>query len=436
MLESTQATQTDLQRGLNELEMLGLMRPSNVLFAEYLRALTADDVVDVATAAKLSAAYNRARYSPVSEDDPQLRDAVEALERVAAGVAAMPAQSRKQLARSLSERLISTSVEPMLERETDALNACVTPVPATRTNRVLQKHGPTPRDTTPGKTRERSERPSRSFAQDDLMAAFAPSFLRRIASLPRVSLVFSALAAVATFGGGYFLHLLAPSRPAMSEKRPEMSDAPLGGRNLNAPAATNLVPHAKLLLDGVRSRAVEEMRARHYGKARLGLELVLAYSPDNPYVLNDLALIYLTPSQDGTADPKRALQLIERALQLTREPAVLDTAAEAQFQCGNLHDAISLEDESMANAFEPDDENDDFRTHRLNQLQKFQGAAQIRTADRLPATSNENASPDSGSVKRVDPAAAAGHSKSPANPKIRTPWRLQIPGSRLGLRNS
>jgi hypothetical protein len=388
--------------------------------------------VDVATAAKLSAAYNRARYSPVSEDDPQLREAVEALERVAAGVTAMPARSRTQLARSLSERLISTSVEPMLERETDALDACMTPVPATRANRLLQRNAPTPQLTTPGKTRERSERPSRSFAKDDLLAAFAPSFLRRIAMLPRVSLVFAALAAVATFGGGYFLHSLAPSRPAMSEKRPEMSDAPLGGRNLNAPAATNFVLDAKLLLDGVRSRAVEETRARQYGKARLGLELVLAYSPDDPYVLNDLALLYLTPSQDGTADPKRALQLIERALQLTREPAILETAAEAQFQCGNLHDAMNLEEESMANAFEPDDENDEFHAHRINQLQKFQGAAQFRTADRLPATSNENASPDSGSVKRVDPAAGAGHSKAPANPQ--DPHALAIANPRIAAR--
>jgi hypothetical protein len=102
MLESIRVTQTDLERGLNDLETLGLIRPSNVLLAEYLGALTAEDIMDVATAATISAAYNRARYSAVSDDDPQLREAVEALDRVAAGVAVMPAQSRKELALSLS----------------------------------------------------------------------------------------------------------------------------------------------------------------------------------------------------------------------------------------------------------------------------------------------------------------------------------------------
>ena len=354
MLESIRVTQSDREQGLNELETLGLMRPANVLLAEYLEALTAEDVLDVATVAKISAAYNRARYSAVSDGDPQLREAIEALERVAAGVAAMPAQSRKQLARSLSERLISTAVEPLLERETDALNACVTPVPPTRTNRTLHTTEATLRDKITGAMHERDKCASRSFAKRDLLAALAPVFLRQITTPRRVSLAFAVLTAVATFGVGYFLHPGDHSLQASSEKNPEMGDAPLVGRN--PPAARNISLDAKLLLDGVRSRAAEEMRVRQYGKARLALELVLAYSPDNPYVLNDLALLYLSPSQDGVADPKRALQLIQRALQFTREPAILDTAAEAAFQCGNSRDAMRLEDESMANAFEPDDE--------------------------------------------------------------------------------
>ena len=59
MLQSTRVTQTGLERGLAELETLGLIRPSNVLLAEYLRALTAEDVLDIATADQISAAYNR-----------------------------------------------------------------------------------------------------------------------------------------------------------------------------------------------------------------------------------------------------------------------------------------------------------------------------------------------------------------------------------------
>ena len=44
MLESIRVTQSDREQGLNELETLGLMRPANVLLAEYLEALTAEDV--------------------------------------------------------------------------------------------------------------------------------------------------------------------------------------------------------------------------------------------------------------------------------------------------------------------------------------------------------------------------------------------------------
>ena len=98
MLESTQGERSGLERGLAELAALGLVRPANVLLSEYLSALTAEDLLDVATAERVSAAYNRARYSAAADDYPDLREAVTSLNRVAQRLAALSPHDRQQIA--------------------------------------------------------------------------------------------------------------------------------------------------------------------------------------------------------------------------------------------------------------------------------------------------------------------------------------------------
>ncbi|HET6328885.1 MAG TPA: hypothetical protein VFG04_29650 [Planctomycetaceae bacterium] len=429
MLESTQMAQTGLELGLAELQAFGLIRPSNVLLAEYLRALTAERVLDAATAEQVSAAYNRIHYSAVSDDDPQVRDAIAALDRVADDVAAMTSQNRKDLARRLANRLPSVPAESLLERDTEfLLDGCETPLPPTRKNRTRAQTQATQQHKSVAASSERNLTTPRSPATRDPLAAPTLTASRRRSLLPRVSLAFAILAALATFFGGYFFH-------ETGNATAEVSDVPLPVHGPAHAASRNVWQDAKLWLDGLRSRAEEAARSQQYAKARLALELILAYAPDNPSALNDLATIHLKPNADGASDPKRALQLIQRAMELNREPAILDTAAEAQFQCGNVREAIRLEGESMANAFEPDDENDEFRTYRLQQLQKFQEAAQIRTAERAPTAPKETSTADSSSAKSgADAPIASGRSKSTGNVKGHRGWRLQLPvNGRNGL---
>ncbi len=429
MLESTQKNPTGLELELAELQAFGLVRPSNVLLAEYLKALTAEGVLDAATAEQVSAAYNRVHYSAVSDDDPQVREAIAALERVADRVAAMTSHDRKELARRLANRLPAAPAEPLLERDTEfLLEGCETPLPPTRATRKRDRKQATEQHKFVATSGELSTTASRSPATRDPLAAPTLTASCRRTLLPRVSLAFAILAALATFFGGYFFH-------ETGNATAEVRDVPLPAHGPAHRAIHNVWQDAKLWLDGLRSRSEEAARSQQYAKARLALELMLAYAPDNPSVLNDLATIHLKPNAEGGRDPKRALELIQRALELNREPAILDTAAEAHFQCGNVGEAIRLEGESMANAFEPDDENDEFRTFRLKQLQKFQDAAQIRTAEGTPASPKETATVESSSAKAgTDAPLASGRNKSPGSLKGHRGWRLQLPvNGRNGL---
>ncbi len=139
-------------------------------------------------------------------------------------------------------------------------------------------------------------------AFSDSLDSSSPVPNRRHPPLPRGILAFFTLTALATFFGGYFLREIVSKRAGAGDD---------------------------------------------FSNARV-LELVVAYAPDNPMALNDLAALYLIPDErGGTSRPLRALDLAERALEFTREPLILDTAAEAQFQCGHVREAIRLEGESL-----------------------------------------------------------------------------------------
>jgi hypothetical protein len=413
MLQSTRVTRTGLERGLAELETLGLIRPSNVLLAEYLRALTAEDVLDVAAADQISAAYNRLRYSAVPDDDQPVCEAIDALERVAARAAAMTAQSRHQLAQRLSKRLDSAPAEPCLESDTDLLDGHETPVPPTRSNRTTHpnyslRHDLELADALAKATSERSGSPSRSPATRDPWAWRALPAIHRRSNLPRVSLAFSALAALTTFLGGYCLRE-ADNRMAAADG--EISPSSSGS---DRGSVKSLLRFPKRGKDVVRPEGDEEALVGPYNKTRLSLEMVLAYAPDNPVALNDLAQLYLTPDAAGTTSPRRALALAERALNISREPFILDTVAEAQFRCGNSLEAIRLQRESCTAGLASTKRLDyEFRQYRDKQLQKFQRLAQISTAERGPSRPNDAATRGNGSARsRIEPPPASGPSKS------------------------
>jgi hypothetical protein len=425
MLESTQVARTRVERGLAQLQTLGLCRPSNVLWAEYLQALTAEDVLDVVTADGVSAAYNRVRYSAVPDDDREVSDAVVALDRVAADVAAMSSQARQKLAQRLSNRLTSAPADPFLERDTDLerdtealLDGQATPVPPTRQKHVFRHDHEPRRDDTAGTSDEHRAFTSGALTSGAgashfrdkraLLAAFLPATIRGHWKLPRVSLGFAALAALGTFCSGYFF------REALNPTADAGNDLSFASSGSDRASVKQLLRFPKLVRDAVRSRGDEEAPIRAYDQARLALQLVLAYAPENAGALNDLAQLYLTPDEAGTTNPERALRLTERALSASRESIVLDTAAEAQFRCGNVREAVRLAQEALAKGSDLGiARGEQFRAYRLKQLKKFQDADQIRTAQRAPDTPNEMAKPGTASAKsRIDAPLASDRNKS------------------------
>jgi tetratricopeptide (TPR) repeat protein len=298
---STHVAQNNgLERELVELETLVLIRPPNVLLTDYLRALTAEDVLDASTAAQVCNTVNGMRYSTVPVDDTQISEAAVSLARIVARLAAMSPEDREQIAVRVRERiqLPVDEPEPALDE----------PVPPVGQNLAARpNHGnvaPVPRKT-----------------------------FRR-AGLPRVSLGISALAALATFLGGYSLHAAAGRR----------EEAIVSPSSFKAPIAPKGAPD--FWLETIRSLGNEEARAKRYGKARVALELALAYSQENAKTLNDLAWYYLQPDESGT-NPQRALKLVNRALDLNRSGTFLDTAAEAHFQLGDFGEAVRLEREAL-----------------------------------------------------------------------------------------
>jgi tetratricopeptide (TPR) repeat protein len=377
MLESTQLARSGLEREFVTLEALGLTRPSHVLPAEYLRALTAEGVLDAAAADQVAAAYNRVRYSSVADDDPEVCEAVAALNRVAERLAAMSATDRRQVAAQVCERIQSlpAALAPPRERDTEPLGgACETSIAALRQPERARRNQI---------AHARAENAAGATALSDPLDPFvaeSSAAARKLSTRPRVPVELSAVVALVTFFGGYFF------RDGVN-KTLEVGDDGATNSGANYVSARDAWKNTELWIDGIHLRAYEEARLQRYSKARVAFELALAYKPDNTSLLNDLASLHLTADEAGTTNPKRALELAERALECSRLPAILDTAAEAQFQCGNLREAIRLEGESLTRAFDSGDDRSEFRAYREKQLKKFQEANQIRTAQTAAASS-------------------------------------------------
>jgi hypothetical protein len=166
MLESTQSARGRFEMELGELEAMFLVRPPSLLLAEYLGALTAENVLDGGTADRISIAYNQVRYS-CQNDDPLIYEAAAAINRLAEQVGAMSAGDRRHLVARIHNRLQSTTEpfprhEPLQTKEPlDRLDHCTACLPVPEPRR-FQRH--------------------------------------------RVPLELSAVTALVTFFGGYFFH--------------------------------------------------------------------------------------------------------------------------------------------------------------------------------------------------------------------------------------
>lgn len=328
---TTPLLQNGLDRSLEKLDELGLTRPPNVLLAEYLAALTAAELLDGQAAAKVSAAFNRLRYSVVPEEDPEFREAVIALDAVAERLRAMSPQERERVCQSVLGRL---------------------PLPGAA--RVPHSQDASPAGTEAAPSSAAPAAPERSN-ESSIDSLFEPSGSRTQVvtavprngvhhgvrpRLPRVPMEVCALVALAVFFGGYFFRDAADKVvKTVSAGRPD------------ADRLRDVWVTPEAWVDTVRQYGIDESRNHHWRTARLALELALASSDADLKTqhgtLNALAWSYLFPDEDGVTNPQRALELANRAIQIERAPGYLDTAALAYFQLGKISDAVRLQREAL-----------------------------------------------------------------------------------------
>jgi tetratricopeptide (TPR) repeat protein len=89
-----------------------------------------------------------------------------------------------------------------------------------------------------------------------------------------------------------------------------------------------------------------------YADAIGNYEKVLTLTPDNPEVLNNLALMYATATNTEVRSPKMAVQLATRACDATtsQNARFMDTLARAYAADGDFFQAITWEDKAMKRA--------------------------------------------------------------------------------------
>lgn len=126
---------------------------------------------------------------------------------------------------------------------------------------------------------------------------------------------------------------------------------------------------------------------REYAEIYYLLERLIARNPDKPHLKNNLAWTMLEVDQEWYRDSLRAKELAEEAVAAKREPAFLDTLAEACYQTGDFSRAISLEEEALS--MKPSKYGSlpaEIKIHFENQLEKFRRAAEADKAK--PAVAN------------------------------------------------
>jgi len=86
---------------------------------------------------------------------------------------------------------------------------------------------------------------------------------------------------------------------------------------------------------------------KHYHKAIYAYTMALKLKSDNPETLNNLAWLYATCENKELRNPKRALELAQKAAELESSHYILDTLAEAYYVNGYFEKAVSLAEEVL-----------------------------------------------------------------------------------------
>jgi Zn-dependent protease with chaperone function len=86
---------------------------------------------------------------------------------------------------------------------------------------------------------------------------------------------------------------------------------------------------------------------QHYQKAIYAYTMSLQFQTDNPETLNNLAWLYATCEEVNLRNPKKALDLAQKAAKLKSSQHILDTLAEAYYVNGYFEQAVQLAEKVM-----------------------------------------------------------------------------------------
>jgi hypothetical protein len=358
---SPPAAQNALGTCLEELERLGLVRPASVLLTEFLAALAAENVIEAGAASRIAAVYHRLHYGTVDRDDFAEQAAVESLKKAAATIGGLPQPERQSLAGRIASRLQPTPDK--LASSPIPFESLVQPPVGTdwagrRSNAAVGAIAPQSFD------------PSRGLAvESGFVSEPASKQGRRTLRIRSLPLETATLVVLGLIVCGYLL------RNGIDQTiRPNQAETAASGQP--HVIARDVWRHEDYWAHNLRWRAHHLAAHQQDQKARLAFELLLSDVPRDAESLNDLAWLYLTTNDPAMRNPKRGLELALRAIEIRREPAFLDTAAEARFQNGHPAEAVKLEQEALDTlprfmGFE----DKRFRNILKQQLEKFQKAA-------------------------------------------------------------
>jgi tetratricopeptide (TPR) repeat protein len=82
---------------------------------------------------------------------------------------------------------------------------------------------------------------------------------------------------------------------------------------------------------------------KEYEETTQAYEKSIRLDPENPRILNNLAWLYATCEDKRILNPKRAVRLAKKALELDNSPHILDTLAESYYTTGNYKKAVETE---------------------------------------------------------------------------------------------
>jgi hypothetical protein len=342
-----------LDERLRLLENLGLARPPHALVSEYLGALVDEQVLDAAAAAGIADVCHRWRFGSVGADDAAVSRAAASLDAAAAALAAMPAEARGAVCQRVGRRLQPAPGEPRRSG----------PAPADRPE--LSGAG--------GPTAPAGVVPVPRVAEDETPPA--PPVPRRRYAVPMELVLVSA---VCVLVAGYLL------RDAIDAAM-DASESDTSARDAKKATPDTVWMHERLFTRNLWRRAELEIENKNEPAAVLIYELLTVRSPRDARAWNDLAWLHLTSKDPAVHDPQRGLELSSRALELARTPMILDTAAEAQFQTGQVAEAVRLEREALrasraVQAFTGNQSVDFFE----KQLAKFEQGRRSRPPTRAP----------------------------------------------------